>query len=204
MTIFNKTDREPSKLKWLKSKTSKKWIDQAIENPIEILIDHAHCERKAAGAAIQLMFRYLCDRGLGEVLSPLAREELEHFELVLQLLISKDRYLEPLPAPPYGSLLAKQVRREEPNRMLDSFLISGLIEARSHERMSLLALHSPDRQLRDLYGSLLSSEARHFSVYWNLATQRYEKSVVIARLQELALIESEILADLHPHPRMHS
>ena len=53
---------------------------------MEVLIDHAHCERKAAGSAVQMMFRYLCEPGLGEVLSPLAREELEHFEQVLALI----------------------------------------------------------------------------------------------------------------------
>ena len=47
-------------------------------------------------------------------------------------------------------------------RQLDSFLVAGLIEARSHERMALLAEHSPDPELRELYGDLLASEARHF------------------------------------------
>jgi len=73
------------------------------------------------------------------VLSPLAREELEHFEQVLSLLKQRGRYLEPLPASRYGATLAKKVRKEEPLRMLDSFLVAGLIEARSHERMALLA-----------------------------------------------------------------
>ena len=130
-------------------------MDQAINNPIEILIDHANCERKAAGAAIQMMFRYLCEPGLAEVLSPLAREELEHFERVVEILKSRGRYLEPLQAPPYGSLLARSIRKDEPLRMLDSFLVAGLIEARSHERMVLLSLHSPDQELRALYACLL-------------------------------------------------
>ncbi|MFL0778398.1 MAG: tRNA isopentenyl-2-thiomethyl-A-37 hydroxylase MiaE, partial [Prochlorococcus sp.] len=130
--------QEPARIKWLAAPTSDTWIEQAIAQPDELLIDHAHCERKAAGAVVQLMFRYLCEPGLGELLSPLAREELEHFERVLSLLKARGRYLEPLKAPPYGALLAKQIRKLEPARMLDSFLVAGLIEARSHERMSLL------------------------------------------------------------------
>ena len=160
------------RIKWLIHPTSDDWLKQAIAHPIEILIDHAHCERKAAGAALQMMFRYLCEPGLAEVLSPLVREELEHFERVLALLNSRGRYLEPLPAPPYGSSLAKSIRKQEPERMLDSFIVSGLIEARSHERMSLLASHSPDEQLAALYEDLLASEARHFGVYWKLAEDR--------------------------------
>ena len=192
------------KIKWLVSSTSESWLQQAIDNPIEILIDHAHCERKAAGAAVQMMFRYLCEPGLAEVLSPLAREELEHFERVIGILRSRGRYLEPLRAPPYGSLLAKNVRKEEPQRMLDSFLVAGLIEARSHERMSLLAVNSPDNDFRKLYSDLLNSEARHFSLYWKLAEDRFEKKIMISRLLELAKVEAEILSVLHSEPRMHS
>ncbi|KGG13012.1 MULTISPECIES: tRNA-(ms[2]io[6]A)-hydroxylase [Prochlorococcus] len=195
---------EPTKVKWLLSRTNDQWLKMAIANPIEVLVDHAHCERKAAGAAVQLMFRYLCEPGLAEVLSPLVREELEHFERVLNLLISRGEYLKPLPAPPYGALLAKAIRKDEPYRMLDSFLISGLIEARSHERMSLLAMHSPDPELSCLYSDLLESEARHFGIYWQLASERFNKETILLRIKDLAKIESGILAELHPEPRMHS
>ncbi len=204
MKLFVECGQNIQKIKWLVTSTSNEWLDQAIRNPIEILMDHAHCERKAAGSAIQLMFRYLGEPGLAEVLSPLAREELEHFEIVLNILHSRSKALLPLAAPPYGSLLAKQIRREEPSRMLDMFLISGLIEARSHERMSLLAAYSPDQELRNLYGNLLKSEARHFSIYWNLADSRFDKTVITSRLKELAQIEAGILTNLHPEPRMHS
>ena len=34
--------------------------------------------------------------------------------------------------------------------------------------MALLAEHSPDSQLRELYSDLLASEARHFGLYWVL------------------------------------
>ncbi len=204
MELSEKVADKKKPIKWLASKTTDQWLKQAIENPIEILMDHAHCERKAAGVAVQLMFRYLSEPGLAEVLSPLAREELEHFELVLDILHSRGKTLLPLAAPPYGAKLSKQIRREEPCRMLDMFLVSGLIEARSHERMSLLALNSPDKELKVLYGNLLKSEARHFGIYWNLADERFQRSVIISRLNELAEVEAEILSKLHHHPRMHS
>ncbi len=196
--------RDFSSIKWLASATSDDWLEQALKNPIEILIDHAHCERKAAGAALQLMFRYLCEPGLAEALTPLVKEELDHFETVLALIKKKGRYLEPLAAPPYGTLLSKSIRKTEPQRMLDSFLVAGLIEARSHERMQLLAANSPEKELRDLYAGLMLSEARHSSLYWFLANQRYEHEEVLTRLSELATEEASILANLHEKPRMHS
>ena len=153
------------------------------------------------------MFRYPSDAALGEVLSPLAREELEHFELLLPLLERRGIALRPLPAPAYGAALAGQVRRDEPLRMLDSFLVAGLIEARSHERMALLADHSPDPELRDLYGQLLASEARHFGLYWVLAEERFGRAAVVARLEPLAAAEVEALSGALASPelvRMHS
>ena len=195
---------EQSKIRWLINKTSEDWINLAISNPMEILLDHAHCERKAAGVALQLMFRYVSEPGLSEVLSPLAREELEHFERVLSILNARGRKLQKLASPPYGAILAKNICKDEPTRMLDSFLVAGLIEARSHERMTLLAIHSPDLELRNLYTDLLKSEARHFGIYWKLADERFERDFLISRLKALAKVESDALVELHQEPRMHS
>ena len=193
-----------SKIRWLINKTSEDWIDLAISNPMEILLDHAHCERKAAGVALQLMFRYVDEPGLSEVLSPLAREELEHFERVLSILNTRGKKLQKLPSPPYGATLAKNIRKVEPLRMLDSFLVAGLIEARSHERMKLLSIHSPDIELRNLYADLLKSEARHFGIYWKLADERFDRNLLTSRLGELAKVESDALLEMHHQPRMHS
>ncbi len=193
-----------SKIRWLLNRTSEDWIKLAISNPIEILLDHAHCERKAAGVALQLMFRYVNEPGLSEVLSPLAREELEHFERVLSLLNSRGKKLQKLASPPYGSILAKNICKDEPLRMLDSFLVAGLIEARSHERMKLLSIHSPDVELRTLYNDLLKSEARHFGIYWKLADERFDRNILTTRLEELAKVESDALLKMHHEPRMHS
>ena len=194
----------PSKIRWLINKTSEDWIDLAISNPMEILLDHAHCERKAAGVALQLMFRYVSEPGLSEVLSPLAREELEHFERVLSILNARGEKLQKLASPPYGATLAKNICKDEPLRMLDSFLVAGLIEARSHERMKLLSIHSPDIELRNLYADLLKSEARHFGIYWKLADERFERNLLTSRLEELAKVESDALLKMHHQPRMHS
>ena len=194
-------------IRWLAALSSASWLEQAIACPEEVLIDHAHCERKAAGAALQLMFRYPSSETLAEALSPLAQEELEHFDRVLALLQRRGIALRPLPAPAYGSRLAAEIRRQEPLRQLDSFLVAGLIEARSHERMALLAEHSPDGELRQLYGELLASEARHFGLYWVLCERRWSREVIIPRLQELAAIEVEALSGQLERPedvRMHS
>ena len=196
-----------SRVRWLAASSDQLWLDQALARPDLILIDHAHCERKAAGVALQLMFRYPSDPSLAAILSPLAREELEHFERVLTLLERRGLALRPLQAPAYGARLTAAVRRSEPERMLDAFLVAGLIEARSHERMALLASHSADPDLQALYGDLLASEARHFGLYWVLCEERFGRVATMARLEQLAATEAEALSGTlasPEHVRMHS
>ena len=191
-------------IRWLAGPSTDAWLQQALGHPDELLVDHAHCERKAAGAALQLLFRYPSAEDLALALAPLIREEMEHFERVVTLLQQRRIPLRPLPTPPYSARLAAEVRRQEPQRQLDSFLVAGLIEARSHERLGLLARHSPDPELRQLWSDLLASEARHFGVYWLLAERRWPRSQLIERLEQLAAVEAAVLDDLWSQPRIHS
>lgn len=193
-----------STIKLLDRPTTSAWVKQAIDNLDTILLDHSHCERKAAGVAINLMFRYPSYAPLVRQLTAIAKEELEHFELVNQWLDRRGIALAPLNSPPYGARLKAQIRHQEPERLLDSLLVSALIEARSHERLGLLGEHCPDRDLAQFYRSLMASEARHYGIYWVLADTYCDRQVLARRLAELAQIESEILSTLHPEPRIHS
>lgn len=194
----------PTPIKFLKQPTSEAWTAQAIAHLDTVLLDHSHCERKAAGVALNLMFRYPSSTKLVRTLTAIAQEELEHFEQVNQILEQRGIPLAPLAPPPYGAGLNKQVRSQEPGRMLDLLLISALIEARSHERLGLLGAHCPDPVLAKFYRGLMNSEARHYGAYWLLATTYFDRSIVEQRLEELAIVESDLLATLHPEPRIHS
>jgi tRNA-(ms[2]io[6]A)-hydroxylase len=179
-------------------------VEQAIAHLDTVLLDHSHCERKAAGVALNLICRYPSNAKLVRTLTAIAQEELDHFELVNQWLERRGVPLAPLTPPPYGASLKAQVRRNEPERLLDSLLVAALIEARSHERLGLLAAHCPDPELARFYHSLMASEARHYGIYWTLATAAFEQQVVSDRLHALAAVESEVLSTLHPEPRIHS
>ncbi len=188
----------------LKQPTRWEWVEQAIANLDIILLDHSHCERKAAGVAINLMFRYPSNALLVRKLTAIAREELEHFEQVNQWLEKRGIALGYLSSPPYGAKLKTQIRHQEPNRLLDSLLVSGLIEARSHERLGLLAEYCPHPELAQFYRGLMASEARHYGIYWLLADTYFDSKIVSHRREELAVFENEILATLHFEPRIHS
>lgn len=198
------TVSDPPTINILCQRTSLAWVEQALGDLDTILLDHSHCERKAAGTAINLMFRYPSYSKLVRQLTAIAREELEHFDLVNQILEQRGVPLAPLNAPPYAKGLMSQIRTQEPHRLLDSLLISGLIEARSHERLGLLGTHLPDPQLAAFYRSLMASEARHFGIYWLLADTYFDRDIVQSRLAELAVVESDLLATLYDRPRIHS
>ncbi|NWF60892.1 MAG: tRNA-(ms[2]io[6]A)-hydroxylase [Fischerella sp.] len=188
----------------LKQATCSAWVEQAISHIDIILLDHAQCERKAAGVALNLIFRYPSNAKMVRELTKIAREELEHFEQVNQWLEHKNIPMRPLAPPPYGAGLKAQIRPKEPERFLDSLLVSGLIEARSHERLGLLATHCSEPELAKFYRGLMASEARHFGIYWVLADTYFDREIVQLRLDELAVVESELLTNLHPEPRIHS
>jgi tRNA-(ms[2]io[6]A)-hydroxylase len=186
--------------------TDPAWTAHALAHIDEILLDHAHCEKKAASTAISLIFRYPEHPSLMVPLARLAREELAHFEEVIAVLRARGREFRRLPPSPYAARLTAAVRTHEPARLLDTLLCCGLIEARSCERMSLLAAALDDPALRKLYRGLLACEARHFDTYLDLARglALVPEPELMTRLRELSAHESEILLGPAEAPRLHA
>ena len=170
----------------------------------EILIDHAHCEKKAAGTAMNLMFAYVENEQLCRDMTEIVTEELEHFHMVIDLLKRRGIAFRRLKPSAYGRNLNDLVRKFEPERAVDRLLIAGLIEARSCERFDLLRQHVDDVELAEFYASLFESEARHHATYVRLAKLFASDEVVEARLDELAEAEATIVAEGESLPRMHS
>jgi tRNA-(ms[2]io[6]A)-hydroxylase len=189
----------------LKTATQPRWLEQVDSDLSTILIDHAHCEKKAAGTAMNLIFAYgTAGAQICRELSSIVVEELEHFQMVLDLLVQRDIRFQSLKPGHYGSKLNALVRKGEPQRAIDRFLVASLIEARSCERFSLLRDHVQDRALADFYGSLFESEARHHSTYVQLARCFATDDAIRGRLEALAVQESQIIGDGDELPRMHS
>jgi tRNA-(ms[2]io[6]A)-hydroxylase len=190
----------------LQSESTARWLQQVDQHLEEILIDHAHCERKAASTAMNLMNAYTEDRELCRQMTIIIEEELEHFEMVWALLDRRGIAFRRLPSGPYGRQLNALVQGGEPQRAVDRLLIASLIEARSCERFRLLSEHlrSRDPELADFYAGLFESEARHHTTYVQLAQRFQSRDQVRERLDQLSAKESEILAEGSPLPRMHS
>lgn len=200
----------------LQSSTAAGWDAWALANLDEILLDHAHCEKKAASTAINLVFRYTQHEPLVEPLSRLAREELEHFEQVLAHLRRRGKPFVRQEPSPYAARLLEACRRGEPERVVDTLLCCSMIEARSCERMQRLhaalagrceaGAADADPELAALYQSLLASEARHHATYVDLARTLglVPEAELRARLHELAEHEARVVAHAPMEPRLHN
>ena len=188
----------------LQSQTSARWLAQVDAHLDDILIDHAHCEKKAAGTALNLIFAYVEDQELCREMAFIVNEELEHFQMVLDLLNRRGIRFRRLTPSTYGRELNVLVRKQEPQRAVDRLLVAGLIEARSCERFHVLAEHVKDAELAAFYAGLFESEARHHTTYTRLAKHFAPEEVVVARLDELAALESAIIDRGEERPRMHS
>ncbi len=174
------------------------WVEAALDALPVVLVDHAHCERKAAQTALKLMARHNDQVALQAQLSRLAREELVHFERVLRELAARGLGFGPQSSGGYAAALFAQT--SEPG---DELLCSALIEARSHERFVRLAAVVPDPGLRALYEDLLEAEARHGELYLELYGSLHRRDPA-ARLAALAAREDEIVHRPRQPVRMHS
>lgn len=188
----------------LQSVTSDRWFAQVGDHLEELLIDHAHCEKKAAGVAMNMIFYYVEDEALCQAMTEIVQEELEHFHLVCGIIKRRGWRFRRLKPSSYGHRLHELIRKHEPDRAVDRLLIASLIEARSCERFGVLRDRLEDRELAEFFGSLFESEARHHTTYVKLACAYADESAVRARLAELSAAEADIIAAGDPLPRVHS
>jgi len=182
--------------------TPEAWLDQAINHIPLLLIDHANCEKKAAGTAMNLMYRYVDNYELLNKMSRLAREELRHFEQVIAIMKKRGIVYPHIEAAEYAGQLRKPIRTSEPYRLVDTLIVGAIIEARSCERFAKLA-PLLDNELQTFYLSLLKSESRHYQDYLGLAKKAAGQDIS-DRVDIFLTLEKEIiLRDSHEF-RFHS
>jgi tRNA-(ms[2]io[6]A)-hydroxylase len=197
--------------------SSESWVKAATGDLTTLLLDHAHCEKKAASTAIRFLFKYPDWSALVLAMSRLAREELVHFERVLRELEHRGVTFGPLHSANYAAELFKACRGHGPREarslrlgcaeenapVIDEMLACALIEARSHERFERLAEVVPDARLATFYRDLAEAEARHGSLYVELAEEA-AGGPVDARLAELVAHEARVVARPNQALRMHA
>ncbi len=179
------------------------WVQSALKHPELMLIDHANCEKKAAGTALNLMYRYVDNFELLNKMSRLAREELRHFEQVIAIMEARGIAYQHITASRYAAELRKPVRTYEPARLIDTLIVGAIIEARSCERFAKLAPHLDD-ELERFYSSLLKSEARHYQDYLGLAQAAAGEASIDDRVELFLLRDKALVESTDEDFRFHS
>jgi tRNA-(ms[2]io[6]A)-hydroxylase len=187
----------------LRSATDPRWAPVAVAGLDRTLADHAHCEKKAAASALKLVADHPDRPDLVRALARLAQEELQHFLAVLAEMGRRGVALPTDEGDPYAQALVRLVRGGGEAALMDRLLVSALIEARSCERLLLLAEALPDPRLRDLYARFAQSEAGHERLFVDLARRHGGEAAADARLEALAEAEARIVRELPILPRIH-
>ncbi|WP_250657978.1 tRNA-(ms[2]io[6]A)-hydroxylase [Alkalimarinus coralli] len=187
---------------FLPCETPDEWVQCALDNQSIMLIDHAHCERKAASTAINLMYRYPAKLDLQAKMSRLAREELRHFEQVLAIMKKRNIVFRGMSASRYAGGMREYVRKSEPEQLVDVLIIGAFIEARSCERFAKISPFLDD-ELRLFYQSLLKSESRHYQDYLKLARDAANGSID-QRVAEFCEVEKALITSADNEFRFHS
>ena len=188
----------------LLNSTRPEWVEIAASEINTLLIDHAHCEKKAAYNALVMIQRYPDKVDIVQEMIEILKEEWDHFERVYALIRKSDIHLTKDSGDEYAKSLSEHIRKQEPDRMLDMLLVDALIEARSCERFSLLSQSDLiSKDLREFYTELFASEAGHYRIFTDLAREFFPADQVKERLLELSLAEADIISSLDNKPLMH-
>jgi tRNA-(ms[2]io[6]A)-hydroxylase len=189
----------------LKLRTDELWAKLAQENLEELLTDHAYCEQKAASNALSLIVQFPEYAGMVQVLTEIAREELEHFGRVHQIIVDRGFRLGKERKDGYVNDILSFVRKGQGRDiyLADRLLFAAMIEARSCERFRLLSECADDKFLREFYRELMASEAGHYTTFIKLA-KTYTSGVDIdARWQEFLAFENEVIQRYGTRETMH-
>ncbi len=184
------------------------WAEQVLREPMALLNDHAHLEKKAATNALELLTRWPepnPPEHWVKSMTTIARDEVEHLAVVTRAIARRNGRLAKYHRNDYAGSLHKLVRRGEgPLDLMDRLMVSALIEARSCERFELLSRNCPDQELQELYASLWASENGHYRIFIDLARTMNPTEAVEARWAQMLQDESRIIEEQPPGPTMHS
>ena len=187
----------------LKTNTPQAWLDKCLDNLPTLLSDHAHCERKAAQAALSLMPYFSDNHQVSNTLARLAREEMRHFEQVLKHISRLGFTHGNRAACRYAKALHDTMRKEGKAALVDKMIGAAIIEARSCERFAALG-QILEGELKDFYHKLWLAERRHAIVYLEFCGLLEDEQVIRQRLDDMLTAEAEIILMPEDCYRFHS
>lgn len=179
------------------------WLPKVRNRLYEVLVDHAHLERKAATTALNLEKYHELFPVVRE-LNEIAIEELQHFEQVLNLLSERGiPFGQPLRSPWISAMMAA-VRKGRREQVIDHLVVCSLIEGRSCEKFQILAegVRDLDAGLADFYAGLVESEGNHYATYLIMA-RHIDAEETGRRLDAFLDLDARLIGEPHDLPILH-
>jgi tRNA 2-(methylsulfanyl)-N6-isopentenyladenosine37 hydroxylase len=189
----------------LKLRTDPNWVNIVETNIEEILTDHAWCEQKAATNAITMVTQNSEQEELVTELLVIAREELEHLQMVHDLIKKKGYQLGRERKDNYVNELFKFLKKDgsRTQSLVDRLLFSAMIEARSCERFKVLSENIKDEELSNFYRDLMISEAGHYTTFITLARKYGNEAEVNKRWRDWIDFEDSIIVKYGKQESIH-
>jgi tRNA-(ms[2]io[6]A)-hydroxylase len=177
--------------------TDPRWVNIVESNIEEILTDHAWCEQKAATNAITIVTINSEYPDLVSDMLALAKEELEHFEMVHNIIKQRGLKLGRERKDEYVGELVQYMKQSNTGSRVSGFvermLFSAMIEARSCERFKVLSQNIEDPELAAFYRELMESEAGHYTTFIGYARKYGEGIDVEKRWREWLDFEASVI-----------
>ena len=183
--------------------TSSAWVETVLADFDAFLQDHANCERKASALAMSFVVKYPDRKNITGSLIDLAREELEHFRDVYEIMERRGLSLRKDEPDVYVNQLLAAARHGYDDRFLDRMLISSVVECRGAERFGMLAGALENGPIKSFYERLYRSETKHGHLFVQLLLKDYDQDVIYPRLEKLIAVEADIVRSLEIRPAMH-
>ena len=188
----------------LLSKSSHLWVEAVLNNFSFFLQDHAACERKASATALSFIIKFPDRTALIEPMIALAKEELEHFQMVYRKMNAQNIPLaEKDTKDLYVNAILKQLRHGRNERFLDKLITFALIEARGYERFNLLSENLKDPDWAKFYYDLGQKEKGHYMIFIRIARQYFSEAEISEALSRIAKLEAEALAKAPHNGQLH-
>jgi len=187
----------------LRFDTPDEWTQTVIENMDDFLIDHAAAEKKASGMAISMLSHYPDRTKLVAAMIDLSIEEMTHFREVVKIMTERGLQLGSDEKDPYINQFRKIMRKGSDVYFLDRLLTAGIIEARGCERFGLVGEALPAGKLQEFYRLITKSEAKHNTLFIDLAAEYFPQGTIDQRMDELLDIEAKIVTSLPIRAALH-
>ena len=189
----------------LKLATDPRWVNIVESNIEEILTDHAWCEQKAATNAIHIIAQNPENEELVTEMTQIAREEMEHFQMVHNIIKEKGLVLGRERKDNYVNDLVKFAKKDgsRNDALVERLLFAAMIEARSCERFKVLSENIQDPELAQFYRDLMISEAGHYTTFLGFAKQYQENINVDIRWKEWIAFETSIITKYGKQETVH-